>query len=145
MFPNFTQEGYLPPGIYSVSIEELKSRCTGNIWRKDLFTHLEKLIKDLKLIDCKTLYVDGSFTTNKRIPSDIDVCWDNREIDYNMARAILPVLFDFRFGRKYQQLEYKCDIFPAYEMEMDSGVLFIDFFQKDKSTGNPKGIIEIKF
>ena len=144
MIPAFTKEGYLPPGIYTATIDELESRFSTNIIRKDLFFNLIKLIEDLKLIECGAIYIDGSFTTNKRLPKDIDVCWDNRGIDYNYAKTSLPILFDFSDGRRNQQLKYKCDIFPAYETEGATGILFIDFFQKDKATGNRKGIIEIK-
>ena len=144
MIPAFTKEGYLPQGIHTVSIKELESRFSTNIVRKDLFSHLIKLIEDLKLIKCSSVYIDGSFTTNKRSPNDVDVCWDNRGIDYNNAITILPILFDFSDGRRNQQAKYKCDIFPAYETEGATGILFIDFFQKDKATGNRKGIIEVK-
>jgi hypothetical protein len=143
MLPPFTKEGYLPPGIYEIDLDELQERFAYTIWRKELFKNLVRLINDLKSINCKAIYVDGSFVTNKRIPGDMDICWDNTNLDYDEVEAIMPILFDFTDMRRNQQLIYKADIFPAFEFEGSSGVYFIDFFQKDKATNNPKGIIKI--
>lgn len=55
----------------------------------------------------------------------------------------MPILFDFANKRANQQRQYKCDIFPAHFFADPSGTLYIDFFQKDKATNNPKGIIKI--
>jgi len=143
MIPAFTKEGYLPPGIHEVSLDELEERFAFTVWRKELFENLVRLINDLKNIDCTAIYVDGSFTTTTRIPKDIDVCWEDEGIDYNMVEVVMPILFDFANKRANQQLRYKCDIFPAHFIAEVQGTLYIDFFQKDKSTNNPKGIIKI--
>lgn len=87
--------------------------------------------------------MDGSFVTIKRLPNDIDVCWEDDNIDYNFAELMLPILFDFDNGRINQQNEYSCDIFPANFMESGSQKLFKDFFQQDKTTGLKKGIIKL--
>ena len=39
--------------------------------------------------------------------------------------------------------KYKGDLFPAEIPEGASGKLFLDFFQTDKITGEPKGIIAL--
>jgi len=143
MIPAFTKEGYLPPGIYEISLDELEERFAYTIWRKELFENLVRLINDLKSIGCSAIYVDGSFTTIKRLPGDIDVCWEDTGIDYNKAEEIMPILFDFANKRANQQLQYKCDIFPAHFIADNNGTLYLDFFQNDKATNNPKGIIKI--
>ena len=94
MIPEFEKEGYLPPGIHLTTIDEFEKRFAYTIWRKDLFSCLVRLIADLKRIGCIAIYVDGSFVTNKRIPGDIDVCWNNKEIDVDKAKSILPALAD---------------------------------------------------
>jgi len=143
VIPAFTKEGYLPPGIYEISLDELEERFAYTIWRKELSENLVRLINDLKNIGCTAIYVDGSFTTIKRLPKDIDVCWEDTGIDYDMAEGIMPILFDFANKRANQQLRYKCDIFPAHFIADNNGILYLDFFQKDKATNNPKGIIKI--
>ena len=143
MIPAFTKEGYLPPDIHEVSLDEFEKRFAYTIWRKELFENLVRLINDLKNISCTAVYIDGSFTTIKRLPGDIDVCWEDTGIDYDMAEVIMPILFDFDNKRENQQRQYKCDIFPAHAIADRQGTLYIDFFQKDKATNNLKGIIKI--
>jgi hypothetical protein len=138
MIPAFEKEGYLPEGIHLARLDEVEARFSYGIRRIELFMHLLKLIKDLKTIGCPAIYLDGSFTTTKRIPADMDICWEDTGIDYDM-----PILFDFDDGRRNQQAKYKSDIFPANIIEGISEMLFLDFFQKDKATGNPKGIVKI--
>lgn len=142
MIPAFEKEGNLPAGIHLATLDEVEARFSYGIRRIELFMHLLKLIKDLKTIGCPAIYLDGSFTTTKRIPGDMDICWEDVGIDYDMVEKTMPILFDFADGRRNQQLKYKSDIFPANIIEGDSGVPFLNFFQKDKETGNPKGIVK---
>ncbi len=143
MLPALLKEGFLPPGIYEIGLDELKQRFAYTIWRIELFNNLKRLMNDLKSIGCKCIYVDGSFVTTKRIPGDIDVCWEDLNVDYDIAEQKMPILFDFKDKRANQQREYKCDIFPAHSIADHFGTLYIDFFQKDKATNNKKGIIKI--
>jgi hypothetical protein len=54
-----------------------------------------------------------------------------------------PVLLDFRYGRAAQKARYLGEFFPAQLIEGSSGVTFFEFFQGDKETGSPKGIVAI--
>ena len=110
MIPEFEKEGYLPPGIHLTTIDEFEKRFVYSIKRKDQFSCLIKLINDLKSIGCKSIYIDGSFVTNKRIPGDIDICWDESGVDIDKAVALLPMLND----RKLQKSIYQADLFPAF-------------------------------
>ena len=140
MIPVFENEGYLPVGIHLATLDEVEIRFSYTIWRRELFKHLFKLVEDLKTIGCTAVYLDGSFITTKRIPNDMDICWEDAGIDYDMVEQTMPVLFDFENGRKNQQEKYKADIFPANIIEGSIGAPFLEFFQKDKVTGKPKGI-----
>jgi hypothetical protein len=143
MIPAFTKDGYLPPGIHLADIHEFEQRFAYTIKRRKFFGNLQRLMTDLKTISCTSIYVDGSFTTTKRVPGDIDICWEDSGINYLFAENVMPILFDFDNGRENQQKEYNADIFPAHFIESGSGVLFIDFFQKVKYTDIPKGIIQL--
>jgi hypothetical protein len=142
MIPAFEKEGYLPAGIHTATLDEVEARFANTIWRKELFKHLLKLIEDLKTIGCTAVYLDGSFSTIKRVPGDMDICWEDTGIDYDTAEKIMPILFDYYSPRKNQQDTYKADIFPA-NLDNTPGEPFLEFFQRDKATGNPKGIIKI--
>ena len=144
MIALFESDGTLPTGIHLAALEEFENRFANTIWRKQLFSYLLKLIADLKKIGCKSIYVDGSYVTNKRLPSDMDICWEDLGLDYSVVEKELPILFDLDYPRINQQIEYKADIFPAHFIETDSGLYFIDFFQKDKITGVKKGIVKIE-
>lgn len=143
MIPVFEKEGYLPAGIHLATLKEVEDRFSYGIKRIELFKHLLKLIKDLKTIGCPVIYLDGSFTTTKRIPNDMDICWEDAGLDYNIVEKTMPILFDFDNGRKNQQAKYKADIFPANLIEGSIEAPFLDFFQKDKTTDSAKGILKI--
>lgn len=143
MIPEFGPDGALPPGIHITTLKEFEQRFSTTIVRRGMFIKLLKLIEDLRGIGCSAIYVDGSFTTTKRIPGDMDICWENTGVDSGVAFAKMPILFDFANGRRNQQMIYNADIFPAHLIEGASGMYFIDFFQRDKATGNPKGIVQI--
>lgn len=143
MIPEFEKDGHLPAGIHLATMKEVEANFSNTIWRKELYTNLLQLVEDLKIIGCTAIYLDGSFTTKKRKPGDMDICWEDAGIDYDVVEKTMPILFDFDNGRKNQQAKYKADIFPANLIEGSIGVPFLDFFQRDKSTGSSKGIVKI--
>jgi hypothetical protein len=144
MVLEFNEEGVLPEGEHKMSLEEFKDRFVFNQKRAVIFSGLKLLIKDLKSIGCKTIYVDGSYVTNKEEPNDVDVCWDDEgEIDWDLLISDFPILGDLEPPRLSQQRKYCADIFPANILHGSSGKLFKDFFKTNKETGNPKGIIKI--
>lgn len=143
MIPDFEKTGFLPTGIHEATIAEFEKRFANTIWRKQFFPYLLKLMTDLRGLGIRSIYINGSYTTNERLPNDMDICWEDTGIDYNFVEMNLPILFDLDYPRVAQQLEYKADIFPAHLIETSSGMYFIDFFQRDKYTNLPKGIIKI--
>jgi hypothetical protein len=143
MIPPFNDEGNIPPGIYLATMDEIDKRFAYNIQRRLLFSKLECFVRDIAQIGCETIYLDGSFVTIKELPNDMDICWDHQGIDLDNALRMMPVLFEMNFPRRSQQIMYMADIFPAKIIEGSSGILFLTFFQTDKQTGNPKGILQI--
>lgn len=148
MIPEFDENGRLPAGIHVATLREFEERYLLNETRKELYEGLKKLIADFKKIECKVIYIDGSFVTSKVFPKDIDVCWGNIKMMYNddylhFVDSLFPVFFKFEYPRLEQHQFYNCDIFPAYLKEGKSKRYFIDFFQLDKGTNEKKGIIQI--
>jgi hypothetical protein len=107
-----------------------------------LFQGLKRLVRDLKLIDCKAFFVDGSFVTSKILPRDIDVCWDERDINEILVIEKMPILME-QFPRREQKKRYRCEIMPAYFIDIESGLFFLDYFQKDNDLDRGKGIVQI--
>ena len=58
------------------------------------------------------------------------------------AAKLDPVLLDFTNRRAAQKRKYHGEMFIS-SLPADGGLTFLDFFQRDKATGNPKGIIAI--
>lgn len=143
MIPIFQSNGNLPSGIHWSTIEEVKHKLCFSAKRIWLIDGLEKAIVSLKKAGCETIYLDGSFSTSKQNPGDIDVCWELLNVDLDLLLSIEPVLLDFNLKRKAQKDKFGCEFFPSDFIAAPPDKIFIDFFQQDKD-GNPKGIIGLK-
>nr|WP_315151471.1 hypothetical protein [uncultured Flavobacterium sp.] len=143
MIPNFQSNGILPSGIHWSTIEEVKDKLCFSVKRTELIVGLEQAIISLKSAGCKTIYLDGSFSTSTKEPNDIDVCWELINVNLDVLYIIEPVLFNFDFKRKAQKDKFGCEFFPADSIAEPPDKTFIDFFQQDRD-GNPKGIIGLK-
>jgi hypothetical protein len=96
----------------------------------------------LKAAGCSFLYLDGSFVTAKDHPGDFDAAWETAGVD---PTKLDPVLRMFGNGRLAQKLKYGGELFPASARAAAGSPhrTFLEFFQSDKDTGNPKGIVAI--
>ena len=97
-------------------------------------------IENLKDAGCGTVYLNGSFVTSKATPNDYDACWEEAGVD---PTALDPVLLTFDAGRAAQKAKYLGELFPASIIADAEGLSFLEFFQTDKETGRPKGIVAI--
>jgi len=141
----FTSDGYrvLPEGIWEVTIEEIEKKLLFSPRRIELFEKLKKALSDLKTIGCKCVFIDGSFVTDKILDnkSDIDVCFDETDIDWSNLQIFHPIFLE---EGKRQKYVYECEFYAAYSKELNYNILFIDFFQQIKSTKLKKGILKLK-
>ena len=144
----FEDNGNLPPGIFDITITEIEKHYSFSPKRKKLIEGLKMMLTDLKDVGCEKFYLDGSFVTNKLSPGDFDACWEmNKNIDFNKINSHYPELKQFAPPRAEQKSKYFGEAFisncPAGTVNGIS-LNFLDFFQKDKITGNAKGILLIK-
>ena len=139
MIPALTPSGLLPSGVHWAAWEEIEERFATTDWRRTLSGGVRQAAENLKEAGCRTLYLDGSFVTSKNHPGDFDACWDP---DGVYAAKLDPVLLDFTNRRAAQKRKYHGELFIS-SLPADGGLTFLDFFQRDKATGNPKGIIAI--
>jgi hypothetical protein len=109
--------------------------------RQQLLAGLQAAVEALRAAGCRTVYIDGSFVTAKEVPNDFDGCWDIDGVD---PTFLDPILLTFDHGRAAQKAKYLGELFPAQLGEGDSGATFLEFFQIDKESGNPKGIIAVE-
>lgn len=138
VIPPFDDNGNLPPGAHEASWQEFCERFGFNSHRRVLLHGLREALQSLRAAGCKWVYIDGSFVTAEVFPNDFDGCWEEDGVDPLLLDPIL-LLFDNK--RAAQKAKYLGEFFPAQCQERGSGKTFLQFFQKDKSTGDAKGII----
>jgi len=136
----FESNGNLPPGIHKISWQELVEQYGYNTHRYKLLDGLKQALQNLKQAGCQIVYIDGSFVTNKELPEDFDGCWQWDNVDDN---KLDPVLLTFSNGRAAQKQKYGGELFPN-DLEGISALSFLEYFQLDKYTKQPKGIIQIE-
>jgi hypothetical protein len=127
--PPFTERGYLPPGIWEMSWAEFWERYGYNSRRANLLSGLMFALKLLDRSGCQTIYIGGSFVTNKERPNDIDGCFDGMSIDIGLLDPIFQDIDE-------QQARFGC------ELRMDFMSAFQGFLQQDRD-GNSIGIVAI--
>lgn len=145
MIPAFDDDGLLPPGIYWAEWAEIRERFGGTAHRRRLLVGLRKALQSLASVGCKAVYINGSFVTSKEVPGDFDACWDAEGVDVDLLQKRDPVLLTFENERAAQKTKYLGEFFPAQAQAESSAPyrIFLEFFQIDKETGHPKGIVAI--
>jgi hypothetical protein len=131
--------GVLPPGIYWASLDEIRDRFAQTAHRAWLFEGIVAVARALRRARCERMYLDGSFVTAKHHPNDFDGCWDPKNVN---ARLLDPVLLDFSNGRAAQKQKYRGEMFISSGANVETET-FLDFFQREKLTGAPKGILGV--
>jgi hypothetical protein len=120
---------------------EIEDRFAITDHRKHLFTGFKKGVDILYGAGCRYILLDGSFITEKTAPKDYDACWDPVGVD---IKKLDPVFLDFSNRREKQKKHFYGEYFPI-NSKADGARFFDDFFQVDKYTGKPKGIIGLSF
>lgn len=141
MLPEFNRDGALPAGIHWSGWQEVESRFGFSGRRLQLLGGLKSALRALRRAGCRQVYIDGSFVTVKREPGDYDACWDIEGVD---LESLDSVFLDFSNARREQKRKYLGEFFPAQMPEGASGKLFLDFFQIEKETGKPKGVVGLR-
>ncbi len=158
MIPSFDGNGNLPPGLISTTIEEFKKfyvlDFSGSATRNKIFNGYMNYCKKMIILEVAIKqWLNGSYTTNKNNPSDIDFVThiDATKVDEldEMGRKNFLDLHD----RKRIKSEYLCDVFePIFVYPKELPDLYIStlneinfwlkYLGQDRNK-NPKGIIEI--
>lgn len=141
MISDFTADGLLPPGVHWAAWEEIQARFRTTGHRRRLLRGPRRALLELKQAGCERVYLDGSFVTRKTTPGDYDACWDVAGVD---ASKLDPLLLQFDWNaRVRQKAKYEGEFVISDYMEARSGLVFVEFFQTDRETGDVKGIVAI--
>jgi hypothetical protein len=139
MIPPYDASGNLPTGVHRATWAEVEAHFGTTARRRRLLGGLLEALKDLRYAGCRRVYLDGSFVTEKPDPDDYDACYETVGVDPGLLD---PVLLDFRARRAAQKAKYLGELFPS-SYPAATGYNFFQFFQHDKNTGAPKGIVAI--
>jgi hypothetical protein len=138
--PPFQEGGNLPPGIHNATWEEIITRFGTTARGEELLTGLHEALMSLRDAGCRRAYLDGSFVTAKEEPGDFDACWEVAGVD---ADRLDPVLLTFGDARRAQRERFGGELFPAEAAADAHGTRFLEYFQRDKITGDAKGIVAV--
>lgn len=164
MAVDFTDEGYLYPGWHDYTIDRFKQDFVSNfdesITRKTIFNGFEQCITFFISTGLRNfeLWVDGSYTTSKSNPGDIDFCIYIRSSDIDKLsldnKDKLYKLLSEDVRKKIKQL-LMCHIFFVNNVEdmpesklkdewLENRKYWIDFFSHDRDN-TEKGIVRIVY
>ncbi len=132
----------LPAGIHDATIHEIRIKFASNRHRCELFKGLLNSLKNLHNAGCRHIYLDGSFVTDKEMPSDYDGCWDSTNVDLTLLDPVFCDVADLRTGRLKQKSRYKGEFFLA-NTKASPTETYVDFFQNEKISGKKKGILRV--
>lgn len=88
--PEFTDIGYLPPGLHIASWREFAERYGTNKGRQSRINTTLVMLNLLKQGGATTARIGGSFVTAKDAPTDIDIYWSgkiNHKIDIMLLQG----------------------------------------------------------
>ena len=144
MIPPFGgASGNLPAGIHEATWDQLISRYGYTPHRLMLLAGFKAALDMSRHAGCARVYVNGSFVTSKEVPNDFDACWEMDGVDFDLLDRLDPVLLDWSNRRAAQKARFGGEIFIAESAADPWGTTYLDFFQHDRTTGAPKGILVI--
>lgn len=89
------------------------------------------------------MFINGIFVTDKDEPGDIDIAWDPDGADVDRLLELEPVFGYFADRRAAQKAKFGCEFFPSSFTADLVGNTFLEFFEIDKETEAPKGIVAL--
>jgi hypothetical protein len=129
--PPFNANGYLPPGKWSMSWRDFRTDYGFNNCRVHLLSGFRILLILLAESECSTVYVGGSFVTNRSVPNGIDGCFDVMTTKFAQLDPI------------FQNPDQQYDRFGC-RLRMDWMSQILGFFQSNHD-GEPVGVVELSF
>ena len=141
--PHDPKTGHLPPGIHDATWPEVLARYGFNEHRLLLLAGLKAALDGLRRAGCGRVYLDGSFVTAKPMPNDYDACWEMAGVDFDALDLHEPVLLDWGGRRAAQKARFRGELFVAESAADPWGTPYLAFFQRDRTSGQPKGIVAI--
>ncbi|MBV9660236.1 MAG: hypothetical protein JO337_03680 [Acidimicrobiales bacterium] len=140
--PQFDERGCLPPGDHLASWQEIEDRYGNSIKRQRLLNGLSIVVQALRKQGVHTIWIDGSFVTDKPRPSDVDVVYRPPTPDTSASWGL------FSPGKRSELKRiHAVDLWPYPSFQMPPGAprteTIKSFFSHDLNDV-PKGLIELE-
>lgn len=138
----------LPPGFHDLTLDEVEQQLVTSFpnptARRELFSRFLILCSIINRWGVQvTLWLNGSFVSEKENPDDIDVAllYDGI-LDRSMSPANKSELQDLRNNRMLTKLRYGCDFYVLDAEDFHDKAYWRGVFGFDKDDA-PKGIIRL--
>jgi hypothetical protein len=158
MLPKFNGNGYLEPGIHSMSEEQVKSHFVdafpSSATRPGIYSGYSRHASELAAVGVTGLkYLDGSFTTSKTDPGDVDmVFFADADLVDSLPEDKQQLLKALVSGKATRQ-SHLCDCYfcptvndenhPAFSTLRTQRKYWLGEFCFDR-TDQPKGIVSVE-
>ncbi len=141
------QEPLLKPGLHDIEAHELGNHFASDFpmskTRPLLIDGLEQFIEKLKSLEIPIeLWIDGSFTTNKLDPNDVDLVIFASETDVNTLDADKITLLRGLLDRLSSKSKFGCDALFSVKEDDNGRSYWRGWYGFDRDE-NPKGIARI--
>lgn len=144
--PRLNEKGFLPPGVHDCSLDEVRKTFgafNSNDRRPNLFRNLEVFVTSLRKKGmARAVVVNGSFTTAKTDPNDIDMVLVLSQ-GHDFAGDVSPDEYNLLSKRRVKKA-FGFDMFVA-EDESEEYERYTRFFQEVKNQpGELKGVLRVE-
>ncbi len=142
--PEFTVEGFLPPGLYLTDVAGFIGRFGKGDRRKDLADGLVRLLKMLSRCGCRQVIVGGSFVTAKAKPGDFEGVWQAEGVDIQALKCLEPALLaETPDAPAKLDASHGGSLSPWYR-DAFGGPGLLEYLQYDDRSGRRKGVVVIR-
>lgn len=144
--PGFNKHGCLPAGVHRCTLDEVRERFGSFVLtdrRVQLFKRLVEYVEEARRIELvRALVIDGSFTTARIEPNDIDmIVVLDRDLDFasvELLPADYNVLSRKRVARRYPfDIIVAADGSPVYKS-------YVEFFSRERGQTYRKGMLRVE-
>jgi hypothetical protein len=138
--PPFDEAGNLPIGEHMATWKEVEESLGWNFKRRNLLVGLHYTVKSLSNLGVTKFLLDGSFTTIKERPNDIEVVFVP-PLNVDMSNW---GIFSFAEHSNLKKI-HGIDLWPYPSPQRTSSgatITIVDFFLSDRD-GNSKGIVQL--
>jgi hypothetical protein len=142
-----TQKPILQPGLHDIGVADLENHFLSSFPRSKtravLIEGLNKFIEKLQALDIPIeLWIDGSFTTDKLDPNDVDLVIFASQQDVNQLDSNTTGLLRGLLDRPSSRKKYGCDVLFSVKESPNQRSYWRGWYGFDRNE-NPKGIARI--